>query len=255
MQYPNISIQRADLFLSVKVAATVLLLFLVVGTFSGCATGGSGSSAVENARLGGAAMPTMPAVELSERPDSDENPGSLFDSQEADYLFADSRARRVGDIVLVNVVENNRASNKADTKADRSNDLSFGVNNFLGQNKLLGVNTGATPWINTSMTSEFEGEGETTRENSIYATVAARVTRLHPGGVMEVAGARETRVNAENQIVVVRGLVRPRDIGPDNSVLSTHLAESSIEFYGEGVVSDKQRPGWLSRMLDNVWPF
>ena len=72
---------------------------------------------------------------------------------------------------------------------------------------------------------------------------------------MEVVGARETRVNGETQIVVVQGVVRARDIDADNTILSTSMAEARIELYGEGVLAEKQRQGWLGRILDNVWPF
>jgi flagellar L-ring protein precursor FlgH len=76
-----------------------------------------------------------------------------------------------------------------------------------------------------------------------------------PGRVMQVEGARRIRVNNETQILVVRGLVRQRDIAADNTVSSTALAEAQIEVYGEGVLADKQRPGWMTRVLDNIWPF
>lgn len=72
---------------------------------------------------------------------------------------------------------------------------------------------------------------------------------------MQVEGAREIRVNEENQIIAVRGLVRPRDIQADNTVPSSYLADARIEYFGQGVLADKNRPGWLTRILDNVWPF
>jgi flagellar L-ring protein precursor FlgH len=72
---------------------------------------------------------------------------------------------------------------------------------------------------------------------------------------MEVLGARETRVNGETQIVLVQGLIRDRDISADNTISSMNMAEARIELYGEGILAEKQRPGWLARLLDNVWPF
>ena len=87
------------------------------------------------------------------------------------------------------------------------------------------------------------------------ATIAGRVMRVHPGGVLEIAGARETRVNEETQYMVVTGLARARDIAPDNSIMSTQMADAHIEYYGQGVVTDKQKPGWLVRLLDHIWPF
>ena len=109
--------------------------------------------------------------------------------------------------------------------------------------------------VSAGATSGFAGDGETKRESSLTTTVAARVTRVLGGGLMEVVGARETRVNGETQIVLVQGVARDRDIDADNTIMSTSLTEARIELYGEGVLADKQRPGWLARILDNVWPF
>ena len=184
-----------------------------------------------------------------------ENPGSLFDPGQADYLFADSRARRVGDIVTINIVENTVSKNKASTDASKDSSLNLGVQNFMGSSYLKGIAVGSTPAIQASSSSEFSGDGETKRENYLTTTVSVRVVRVLANGVLEVEGGREVRVNDETQIVVVRGIIRSRDIGPDNDISSTAMADAKIELYGQGVLADKQRPGWLTRILDNIWPF
>lgn len=184
-----------------------------------------------------------------------ENPGSLFDPGQAEYLFADSRARRVGDIVTINIVENTVSKNQASTDASKDSSLDLGVQSFMGDSYLKGIPVGQIPAIQTSSSSEFSGDGETKRENYLTTTVSVRVVRVLANGVLEVEGGREVRVNDETQIVVVRGIIRSRDIGPDNDISSTAMADAKIELYGQGVLADKQRPGWLSRILDNVWPF
>ncbi|WP_462323457.1 flagellar basal body L-ring protein FlgH [Desulfoplanes sp.] len=184
-----------------------------------------------------------------------ENPGSLFDPGQADYLFADSRARRVGDIVTINIVENTVSKNKASTDANKESSLDLGVQNFMGDGYLKGIPVGTTPAIKAGSSSNFSGDGETKRENYLTTTVSVRVVRVLANGVLEVEGGREVRINDETQIVVVRGIIRSRDIGPDNSILSTAMADARIELYGKGVLADKQKPGWLTRILDNVWPF
>lgn len=206
--------------------------------------------------------PPIPAAVVTpppqERVPSAENPGSLFDPDGATMLFADVRAKRVGDILLVKVVETTLAKNKASTDADKENTIDLGVSDFFGRDSLPlipGAEVGATPMVKASSKSVFKGDGETKRESSITTTVAARVSRVLGGGLMEVVGARETRVNGETQVVVVQGVARDRDIEADNSIKSTSLAEARIELYGEGVLADKQKPGWLGRILDNVWPF
>ena len=111
------------------------------------------------------------------------------------------------------------------------------------------------PVLNTSSASDLNGTGKTKRENYVTTSLATRVLRVLPGGLMEIEGAREIRVNEETEYMVVRGMIRSKDVGADNSVLSTQIADASIEYYGKGVLADKQKPGWFSRLMDNVWPF
>lgn len=215
-----------------------------------------------------APSPTLSEPVLQAPPPAD-NPGSIFSQSQAGFLFEDNRARRIGDIVMVNVVENSRGKNKAETKSDKDSSVNMGVENYFGNRTfdgsltgqlggpnfgLVGV-TGQNPMIKAVNSNKFKAKGETKRESDVSATIGCRVVSILPGGVMQIEGARETRVNDENQIIVVRGLVRPTDIDPDNSVESTALADCKIEYYGEGVLADRQKPGWLSRILDNVWPF
>ncbi|MDR1360243.1 MAG: flagellar basal body L-ring protein FlgH, partial [Deltaproteobacteria bacterium] len=107
----------------------------------------------------------------------------------------------------------------------------------------------------STSTSELQSTGETKRENYVTATIGARVLQVLPGGLLQLEGAREVRVNEETQYMVVSGIVRAKDVASDNSVESTQLADSRIEYYGKGVLADKQKSGWLTRLLDNVWPF
>jgi len=193
-----------------------------------------------------------------ERIDRSANPGSLYQPRRADYLFADNRATRTGDIVLVHIVETSSASSEANTEADKESGLNVGVEYFLGKKGFLGLNelpVGQEPNVKGSLATEFEGEGETERRTRVTGTVAARVIRVLPNGLMQVRGSREVRVNDENQIITVSGLIRSRDIGPNNAITSNQLADARIEYFGEGVLADKQKPGWLTRIVDNAWPF
>jgi flagellar L-ring protein precursor FlgH len=214
-----------------------------------------------------------PSPTLSEpvfqAPPPAENPASIFSQSQAGFLFEDNRARHIGDIVMVNIVESSKGKNKAETKSDKDSSVNMGVENYFGNRtfdgsltgQLGGANfglvgaTGQNAMVKATNSNKFKAKGETKRESEVSATIGCRVVSILPGGVMQVEGARETRVNDENQIIVVRGLVRPTDIDPDNSVPSTALADCKIEYYGEGVLADRQKPGWLSRLLDNVWPF
>lgn len=236
------------------------LIFLILLVTTACAPAQKNVTTVPE-------LAPPPAAVEETRPE----PDSLFDPAGAQYLFADNRARRVGDIVLINIVENSQAKQTADTNTNRDSSIDLGVESFFGKSSMhaipLGIlagnskgigpkgEVGSTPIVKAQSKSEFEGTGETTRESNVTATIAARVVRDYPNGILQVEGGREIRVNGETQIIVLRGLIRSRDIGPDNTITSNHLADARIEYYGQGILADKQKPGWLTRILDNVWPF
>jgi flagellar L-ring protein precursor FlgH len=109
--------------------------------------------------------------------------------------------------------------------------------------------------VKAGMANNFDGKGETTRSSQLAAYITAQVIQVLPNGYLVIHGSRQVRVNNENQIINVQGVIRTEDINSSNIVLSTYIADARIELIGEGVISDKQRPGWLARVLDWVWPF
>lgn len=196
-----------------------------------------------------------------EEQDPSANPGSLFDSNRSEFLYDDNRASRVGDIVLVKVAESSTTKIKSETTAKKENTVdntitampNVGLVGNLPFAETLGAKAGVS--VGAGQLSDFKSNGETKNESNFDAMVATRIVRKLPGNLLQLEGARRIRVNAETQFLVVRGLIRQRDIAADNSVMSTSLAEAQIEIYGQGVLAEKQRPGWLSRLLDNLYPF
>lgn len=107
----------------------------------------------------------------------------------------------------------------------------------------------------TTSNSDSTVSGEIKNENTVTATIAARVTRVMPGNLLQIEGAREIRVNGETQYMVLTGLIRPMDVDADNTITTNRIADAQIAYYGKGILSDKQKPGWFTRLMDNVWPF
>lgn len=172
-------------------------------------------------------------------------------------LFTDQRARNLGDIVTVRIVEVSQASEKATTDTKRKSQTVAGISNLFG----LEVNPNG-PWKNAANlvnantpNNDFSGSGETTRTGSLSATITARVMDVLPNGNLVIEGKREIYVNNEKKEILLQGVVRPRDIAYDNSVLSTQVADAKVIYTGIGVVAEKQRPGWAARIFDYVWPF
>ena len=87
------------------------------------------------------------------------------------------------------------------------------------------------------------------------ATISAKVVDLLPNGNLAIEGKRELYINNEKKEILLQGVVRPRDIAYDNSVYSTQVADAKVIYTGIGVIGEKQRPGWLTRAFDIVWPF
>lgn len=225
-------------------------LFLIVLTcaISACAHTGHDMDMAEDAL----ALPVEePAEEVA-------SPGSLWTpSAKLVDIYGDSRARRVGDIVVVQVVESASAAHKADTESDKTNTVDSSVSDVLGlpldQSSVLGYKL--SPTVNASTSTEFDAEGETTRTGDISAVVSARVVRILPSGNMMISGKKQTRVNSENQYIIISGIIRPDDISANNTIESTYIADMKLDYYGTGIIGDQQRRGIVSRALDKIWPF
>ena len=175
-------------------------------------------------------------------------------------MFRDLRAARIGDLVTVNIVETSKANKKANTKTSRDSSIDAGITNLMGwETKLdkLGV-PGAfsnTQMFRANMKNGFAGSGETSRDETMTASITARVVDVMPDGNLFIRGSREVKVNSESQFIILSGLIRPSDISPDNTILSSYIADAKIAYTGKGPVSDKQKPGWLLRLVDHIWPF
>lgn len=182
--------------------------------------------------------------------------------QETSYrsAFQDLRAHKVGDLITVNIVETSQANKKASTSTGRESSINAGISNLMGwEGKISKIGVPAEfnneVMLKASMENDFDGSGETSRNESMTASITARVIEVTPNGNLFIKGSRKVKVNNEAQYITLTGLVRPADVSPDNTVLSSYIAEAAIEYTGSGPVSDKQRPGWLMRAVDFVWPF
>ena len=102
---------------------------------------------------------------------------------------------------------------------------------------------------------QFKGDGSTNRSGSVDALLSARVKEVLPNGDMVIEGAKEIKVNNERQMLRLFGVVRAKDVGPGNVVLSTAIANMFVQIDGKGVLSDNIKRGWLLGILSKTWPF
>ena len=197
------------------------------------------------------------------------NDGSLWQVRSSlNGMFVDTKARNVGDIVTVEIDESAKASNKANTETGRTSSLEAGIEKLFGvedwwQNEVLPdvpnslpkLTPFGNPSVKGSMKSNFAGDGATTRSGTLSAFITCSVLDVMPNGNLKIVGTREVMVNNENQLIILSGIIRPRDISDENVIMSTRISDAKIAYSGSGIVDDRQRPGWLANLLNNVWPF
>lgn len=185
------------------------------------------------------------------------SPGSIWTGNEGNWI-ADLRANQVGDIVTVTIQENASATKEASTETDRDSGIKAGIPSFFGLEKTwVANNPNLDPanMMEANITNNFKGSGKTTRKEDLLATLTTQVIKVYPNGNMKIRGGKSVVVNNENQIIYLTGIIRPYDVSAANEVDSSKILNAQIAYTGKGVISDKQRPGWLGRIVDRVWPF
>ena len=186
--------------------------------------------------------------------------GSLW-HQELDwnYAFADVRARFPGDLLTIVVSEQAKGKKDATTEGSRESSILASVKDFFGipggAVKFLPAGFESENIVTASTKNSNKGEATTTREGQLTANITVTVLAVNDAGNLHVQGDKIVTVNSEDQHLVLTGLVRPVDIRPDNSVLSSRLADARISYYGYGTVGDKQNVPIVHRLMDWLWPF
>lgn len=181
--------------------------------------------------------------------------GSLFHASRYRPAFEDRRARLVGDLVTVQIVESVTARQNQDSGVSRKNSLGAGVS------ALPFFKGGATQTIKDSLNAElssksdFSGKGSTSNVNTFTGTISTTVVDVLPNGHLVVAGEKQVGVNQNVDVLRFTGTVDPRSLRPGSTVASNQVANVRIESRGRGQGSEAQSIGWLSRFFLNVMPF
>jgi flagellar L-ring protein precursor FlgH len=181
-------------------------------------------------------------------------PGSLWSPNAGlTDLAADLRPRRVNDLVTIVVRDRASAIARGTVRSNRASSARASINSIAGAPP---GGSRLPRLLDLSGETKLEGEGETSRETVLSTALSARVTHVLPNGLLVVEGQKSIRVNSEQQTVTVRGVIRPFDVTPENTVLSDQLAELEVAVNGKGVVGDAiRRPNILYRILLGILPF
>lgn len=195
-------------------------------------------------------------IEAYEKLKSEQKPSpSLWtDSGSRGSLFLDYKARHIGDLITINIIETVNASNSISTGTNRSQNTASTGTSILGVSlsKLFGKNKGGT---NLSSSNKFTSSGTKAKNDTVTATMAARITQVLPSGNLVVEGHKEIVVDNQDQSITLSGIVREKDISADNTVVSTAIADAKIAYSGSGTLTDANTPGWLMALVGWLMPF
>ncbi|MBZ9709015.1 flagellar basal body L-ring protein FlgH [Mesorhizobium sp. B2-1-8] len=176
---------------------------------------------------------------------------SLWNDRQS-RLFTDPRALSQGDILTVKISINDRANfkNQNDRSRTASRQLGYDISAQWDKLSTAGKGSGA---LNSQ--TDTTADGEIKRSETLELNVAAIVTDVLPNGNLMITGSQEVRVNAELRVLTIAGIVRPADIGAENTIPYERIAEARISYGGRGRITEIQQPAYGQQVLDQVLPF
>ncbi len=181
--------------------------------------------------------------------------GSLYQDSYGLSLFGDRKAHFVGDIITITLSEKtvSTKSSKVDVSKDNSTSFNGGADTLLGTNPTL---KGLSLATNIAQKRKFGGDAGADQSNSLQGNITVTVAEILPNGNLVVRGEKWMTLNSGDEFIRISGIVRPDDVAPDNTVVSTRLANAKISYSGKGTLADSQSMGWMSRFFNSdIWPF
>ncbi len=195
--------------------------------------------------------------------------GAIYQSGYANAWFENLRARRVGDMLTVKLVEKTNATKQSSTKVDKSTDVSVTGPSLLGtttQFDLPGVvlpkllplastkNLNLSADLNSAHT--FDGGGDSAQSNAFTGDITVTVHEVLANGYLVVRGEKRLGMSEGNEYIKLSGIVRPADIDSSNTVVSTRLADPTIVYVGDGPIASSNMMGWLAKFfISALMPF
>ena len=214
--------------------------------------------------------PKTPPVKRPKIPYMEDGPpaaalsdGSLWQDRR---VVSDLRANRLNDLVTIRIVESTSAVSKADVTTGKNGTSSMDTGTPTDKTAPektpagdkgagdKGAAAGAPPKAAT-ISSKFTGSGTTGRSAVFTTTITARVVKVLGNGNLIFEGLRDIQLNNETQRLYVAGMLDPARLDGVNSISSSLVAELRVGYGGQGIVDENLKPGYISRLLNYIWPF
>ena len=189
-----------------------------------------------------------PAVARVLPPPTPRTDGAIYQAGQQMELFADLKARRVGDVLTIRLTESTNASKNAETKTAKTTAVNMTGPTILGKT-FTAAGVPLTTTLNGA--DSFAGQGSSTQANSLAGSLTVTVMDVQPNGNLVIQGEKTLKLNQGEEIVRVSGVVRCADIATDNTVTSDKVADAHISYSGKGVIEGSNRMGWLARFFNS----
>ena len=179
--------------------------------------------------------------------------GSIYMAGYSRPWFEDIKARNVGDLLTVVLDEQTDASKSASTGIKKDNSTDIATAKLLGKDVTIG---GDPLSASLESSNDFSGESDSSQSNNLQGSITVTVSQVLPNGNLVIQGEKWIAINQGDEYVRLRGIVRPVDIGPTNTVLSTQVGDARITYKGKGATADANAIGWLARFFNSpLWPY
>ena len=169
--------------------------------------------------------------------------GSLWSDNAAD-MYKDRPEYEIGDIITVVIQEDANAVQSANTSTSQESEIEagsgIGIFDFI---KAFGL----------SFSDGGSANGQTERSGTLQADITTQISEVMSNGNLKILGLKKIKINGEEQIIKLSGIIRPEDITIDNTISSKKVAEARIEYEGKGIVADKQNPGLIERIFNFIF--
>lgn len=206
------------------------------------------------------------------------NDGAIYRPNYGNALFEDRTAHRVGDIITVVLSETTTSTKSTAVNMKKESGIDFNEdangNTLLGTNPSLSI--GDIPLVgglidkvagtlgmsdlslatNLQQNRDFTGEADADQSNSLNGSITVTVAEVLINGNLVVRGEKWMTLNRGDEFIRISGIIRPDDVSPDNTVMSTKMANARIAYSGTGELANNASAGWLTRFFNNpIWPF
>lgn len=225
-----------------RLSALPFTVALALPLLGGCASIGVAAGDV---RPYAPMAPIVPVV----APMAQASAGAIYAAGPGLQLYSDRRARDVGDLLTITLVESTTASSTANTSISKADTVTMDSPTLLG----APLTVGGLDVLSNSTNGDrsFAGKGNSAQSNRMQGSITVTVMQRLPNGNLVIQGQKNLRLNQGDELVQVQGIVRAADIAPDNTIPSSKVAEARIAYGGRGAIAQSNAMGWLSRFFNS----